>query len=70
MIELTCAPVNALTGGSKETTVVIVESKIAFEVLFSFHRQSFLPAFETFQGLRLYRNLAHCMIGPAAFKLQ
>lgn len=43
------APVNALTGGSRETVVPPIERKIVFsglEALFSFHKESFLPALE------------------------
>ena len=48
-IKPACAPVNALTGGSKETVVPAIERKIVFsglEALFSFHKESFLPALE------------------------
>ena len=52
-IKPACAPVNALTGGSKETVVPPVERKIVFsglEALFSFHKESFLPALEKAAG--------------------
>ena len=48
-IKPSCAPVNALTGTSKETVVPAIERKIVFsglEALFSFHKESFLPALE------------------------
>ena len=48
-IKPSCAPVNALTGTSKETVVPPIERKIVFsglEALFSFHKESFLPALE------------------------
>jgi hypothetical protein len=48
-IKPACAPVNALTGGSRETVVPAIERKIVFsglEALFSFHKESFLPALE------------------------
>jgi len=48
-IKPACAPVNVLTGGSKESVVPAVERKIVFsglEALFSFHKESFLPALE------------------------
>lgn len=48
-IKSACAPVNALTGTSKETVVPAIERKIVFsglEALFSFHKESFLPALE------------------------
>ena len=44
---------NALTGGSKETVVPAIERKIVFsglEALFSFHKESFLPAIEKAAG--------------------
>ena len=48
-IKPACAPVNVLTGGSRETVVPAIERKIVFsglEALFSFHKESFLPALE------------------------
>lgn len=48
-IKPACAPVNALTGTSRETVVPPLERKIVFsglEALFSFHKESFLPALE------------------------
>jgi hypothetical protein len=48
-IKPACAPVNALTGATKETVVPAIERKIVFsglEALFSFHKESFLPALE------------------------
>ena len=44
---------NALTGGSKESVVPAIERKIVFsglEALFSFHKESFLPALEKAAG--------------------
>lgn len=52
-IKPACGPVNALTGGSRETVVPAVERKIVFsglEALFSFHKESFLPALEKAAG--------------------
>ena len=52
-IKPACAPVNALTGGSRETVVPATERKIVFsnlEALFSFHKESFLPALEKAAG--------------------
>lgn len=43
------APVNVLTGVGKETVIPAPERKIVFgglESLFSFHKESFLPALE------------------------
>jgi hypothetical protein len=48
-IKPACAPVNALTGTSRESVVPAIERKIVFsglEALFSFHKESFLPALE------------------------
>lgn len=48
-IKPACAPVNILGGSSKDTLVPISERKIVFggiDALFSFHKDSFLPALE------------------------
>lgn len=49
-IKPACAPVNVLTGVGKETVLPSAERKVVFsglESLFSFHKESFLPALET-----------------------